>query len=65
MGLFTQLCHEIGLRAVYLRVVKILRNEGVIQIPNKDVLKKRYFLVYFMIVAFISPGEFPKILFPV
>ena len=41
-----------------------LRSERVIQIPDKDVLKKRYFSIYFMIAAFISPGKFSKIVFP-
>ena len=49
--------------AVYETFLKTLRNEGVIQMPDKDVLKKR-FLIYFMIVAFISPGKFSKIVFP-
>ena len=49
---------DIGLRAVYERFVKNLRNERVIQIP--DVLKKRCFSIYFMIVAFISPGKFSQ-----
>ena len=46
-----------------LTICQTLRNEGAIQILYKDVLKKRYFSVYFMIVAFISPGKLPKIFF--
>ena len=40
--------------AVYERFLKTLRNEGVIQMPDKDVLKKRFFgllydsCIYFM-----------------
>ena len=44
---------------------KNLCNQRVIKILNQDVLKKRYFSIYFMIVAFISQVTFSKIVFPV
>ena len=31
---------------------------------KKDVLKNRYFSIYFMLVAFISPVKFSKTVFP-
>ena len=46
-----------------LTIYKKLRNERVIRIPDKDVLKKRYFSIYFMIVVFISPGKFSNVKF--
>ena len=46
-----------------LTICKKLRNKRVIQIPDKDVLKKRYFSIYFMIVVFISPGKFSNVKF--
>ena len=58
-------CHAMGLRAVYLRFVKNLGNERVAQIVDKDVLKNRRFLNYFMLAAFISPVKFSKIVFAV
>ena len=35
--------------------IKNLRSERVIQIPDKDVSKYRYFSIYFTIFAFILP----------
>ena len=35
--------------------IKNVRSERVIQIPDKDVFKKRYFSIYFTMVAFILP----------
>ena len=46
-----------------LTICKNLRKERVIQIPDKDVLKKRYFSIYFMIVVFISPCKFSNVKF--
>ena len=58
MALFTQLCHWTGLRAVYKPFVKNLCIEQVTQILV-------YIKNYFMLVAFISPVTFSKIVFAV
>jgi len=53
-----------GLRAVYQRFVKNLRNERVIQIVDKrkpDVLKNMRFSNYFMLAVVISLTKFSKI----
>ena len=64
VGLFTQRCHWIGLRAVYKPFVKNLtRERASIYYTKKDVLKKRFFSSYFMLVAFSSSVKFSKSVF--
>ena len=66
VGLFTQICHWIGLRAVCKPFVKNLTSERAsIYYTKKDVhvLKNRFFSSYFMLVAFSLPVKFSKSIF--